>query len=142
MVQLSHSSRPAAIASAGASKPTPAKAVASAPRRQGRAIVVSIGILALMTAGAAVAVTIEVQRSAAPPVAASASQRNEFDGGAARITNDLNGKCSTGAFDNKTGRITQSDQPCEEIPRDSNGVPIPVGTIHRLDSISKAFSGR
>ena len=142
MVQVSRSSRPAAIAAAGASKSTPAKAVASAPTRQRRVIVVSIGVLVLLTAGAAVALTMGAQHSSAPPAAARASQGNEFDVGTARITNDLNGKCATGAFDNKTGRITQSDQPCAEIPRDSNGVPIPVGTIHRLDAISKAFSGR
>jgi len=30
---------------------------------------------------------------------------------------------------------------CDEEARDKDGVPIPVGTIHRLDTISKSFSG-
>jgi hypothetical protein len=38
--------------------------------------------------------------------------------------------------------MTRSQQACDTTARDSNGVPIPLGTIHRLDAISKAFSGK
>ena len=60
----------------------------------------------------------------------------------AKITQDLDGKgCSQQVFDNQTGRVRQSQLPCDATTFDSNGVPVPVGTIHRLDAISKSFSG-
>jgi hypothetical protein len=59
----------------------------------------------------------------------------------AKITQDSGGKgCSRQTFDNQTGRMTRTPQPCEATTYDSNGVPVPLGTIHRLDAISKAFS--
>ena len=67
----------------------------------------------------------------------------ESDLRTARITRDSNGTdCWQTIFDNQTGRMTRSRQPCETTAYDGNGAPIPVGTIHRLDAISKSFSGR
>ena len=57
----------------------------------------------------------------------------------ARITRDNNGTCAQQVFDNQTGRMMRSSQPCEATTYDSNGMPVPVGTIHRLDAISKGF---
>ncbi len=66
----------------------------------------------------------------------------ELDLRTAKITKDLDGKgCSQQVFDNQTGRMRQSQLPCEATAFDSNGVPVPVGTIHRLDAISKSFPG-
>jgi hypothetical protein len=60
----------------------------------------------------------------------------------ARITRDLDGKgCAQQVFDNQTGHMMTSPQPCPPMVYDSNGFPVPLGTIHRLDSISKSFSG-
>jgi hypothetical protein len=51
-------------------------------------------------------------------------------------------KCEQLAFDNYTGQIISGSKPCvSSVPRD-RGVPIPAGTMHRLDAISKSFSGR
>src|SRR5450432_2784145 len=50
---------------------------------------------------------------------------------------DGNG-CQQQVFDNQTWRMTRTQQPCNPTARDSNGVPIPLGTIHRLDAISKS----
>jgi hypothetical protein len=131
-------SQPETDASASSAEPVKARPSARV-RKHNKALF--LGVLIVMIAGAAVAVTLASQRSAVP-VAANTLQTYEFTGGTAKITNDLGSTCSTGAFDNKTGRITHSDEPCETVSRDANGVPIPVGTMHRLDSISKAFSGR
>jgi hypothetical protein len=49
--------------------------------------------------------------------------------------------CSQEIFDNQTGRMNRSQQPCEATAYDSHGAPVPVGTIHRLDAISKSFAG-
>jgi hypothetical protein len=50
--------------------------------------------------------------------------------------------CRQGTFDNNNGRIVSNDGPCEgDIVLDAHGMPVPTGTIHRLNSISKSFSG-
>jgi len=59
----------------------------------------------------------------------------------AKITNNSDGQgCWQQTFDNQTGRMARTQQPCETTAHDSNGVPVPLGTIHRLDAISKSFS--
>jgi len=55
----------------------------------------------------------------------------------ATFCHELINQCST--FDNRTGRVTHLD-PCDVVVRDSYGVPVPTGTIRRLDAISKSFS--
>jgi hypothetical protein len=50
--------------------------------------------------------------------------------------------CRQRVLDNLTWRMTQSQQPCGTTDRDSNGVSRPMGTIHRLDAISKSFLGK
>jgi hypothetical protein len=54
----------------------------------------------------------------------------------------MSGDADNKFFNNQTGRMTRSQQPCDMTTRDSNGVPVPQGTIHRLDAISKSFSGK
>jgi hypothetical protein len=72
----------------------------------------------------------------------SAMAMPDLDLRAAKITNDSDGKgCWRQIFDNQTGRMTRSQQPCETTAYDSSGAPIPVGTIHRLQEIRKSFSG-
>jgi hypothetical protein len=49
--------------------------------------------------------------------------------------------CKRLRFDD-TGRVFQDVVPCDgESVRDARGQPVPVGTIRRLDAISKACSG-
>ena len=51
-------------------------------------------------------------------------------------------QCEQMKFDNSSGRFTESFTPCENRIRfDEHGKPIPLGTIHRLDAISRSFSG-
>lgn len=47
--------------------------------------------------------------------------------------------CQSRTFDNLTGRIWQTGAPCPETSVDANGVPVPSGTIHTIDSISRSF---
>ncbi len=50
-------------------------------------------------------------------------------------------RCRQMAFDNDTGRITPDDSPCDDgVRRDVTGTPMPMGTLQRLEAISKAFS--
>jgi hypothetical protein len=66
------------------------------------------------------------------------SASNHFD---AKVFIDTTGRgdCQQEVFDNQTWRVTRSRQPCEVTEHDANGVPIPKGSMHRLDAISKSF---
>lgn len=48
-------------------------------------------------------------------------------------------QCRQMEFDNVTGQIGGKSAPCETAV-DSHGAPLPLGTLHRLDAISKSFA--
>jgi hypothetical protein len=49
-------------------------------------------------------------------------------------------RCRQLMFDNDTGRMYQDNSPCDDgVRRDASGTPMPMGTVHRLEAISKAF---
>jgi hypothetical protein len=49
--------------------------------------------------------------------------------------------CKRLRFD-ETGRAFQDVVPCDgDTVRDARGQPVPQGTMHRLDAISKSFAG-
>ena len=57
------------------------------------------------------------------------------------VQTDAN-RCQQREFDNDTGRVLDSAAPCGSgVVLDAHGVPVPVGTVHRLGAISKSFSG-
>jgi hypothetical protein len=109
-----------------------------------RGLIVGCGMLfvAASIAVAAVVATGSPKSVTAPNAAPDTTTTSELDLRTAKITQDLDGKgCSQQVFDNQTGRMRQSQLPCDVRTFDRNGVPVPVGTIHRLDAISKSFSG-
>jgi hypothetical protein len=78
-------------------------------------------------------VTVGSMRSVEPaPVASTTS---ESDLRAAKITNLGGSGCSQQIFDNQTGRVIPSRQPCETTASEG------VEATHRLDALSKSFSG-
>ena len=101
-----------------------------------RTMVIS-GAIALLAAGAAIATLVETSSHVDQPTTATVSDKFR----AATITSDFDGSgCSQQVFDNRTGHVTASRLPCPATSYDGNGMPIPTGTIHRLDAISKSFS--
>jgi hypothetical protein len=53
------------------------------------------------------------------------------------------GQCAQKEFDNANGHIGDDLKQCDnQIKFDEQGRPIPMGTIHRLGSISRSFFGR
>jgi hypothetical protein len=112
-------------------------------RKRWNTLIVGCGMLlvAVVTTVLVIAAQalISTQPSRAPHIASAAPNG---DVQTARITKDFGGKdCSQEFFNNQTGRTTRSPQPCEATALDGNGAPIPLGTIHRLDAISKSFPG-
>jgi hypothetical protein len=48
--------------------------------------------------------------------------------------------CQQKSFDNRTGHILDQPSSCHnDVVLDAKGMPIPSGTIHTLNSISKSF---
>jgi hypothetical protein len=48
--------------------------------------------------------------------------------------------CQSMTFNNQTGQVSGAPTSCRDgIVLDANGVPIPMGTVHTLNSISKSF---
>ena len=95
-------------------------------------VAASIGALAAISA----------VRHAAPPVSVT-------DNPASAATVNATGAivlhpgagCRNRIFDNRTGQISETDDPCPtETPRDAKGVPIPLGTMKTINSISKSFT--
>jgi hypothetical protein len=53
-----------------------------------------------------------------------------------------NQQCELLKFDNYTGRTVEDSKHCQNaVVLDAKGLPVPLGTVHRLDSISKSFLG-
>jgi hypothetical protein len=53
-----------------------------------------------------------------------------------------NNRCELSRFDNDSGRTIDDTERCDNnVALDAHGVPIPTGTVHRLDAISKSFFG-
>ncbi len=51
-------------------------------------------------------------------------------------------QCDLLKFDNDTGRTINASKGCHsDVMLDAHGAPIPMGTVHRLNSISKSFLG-
>jgi hypothetical protein len=51
-------------------------------------------------------------------------------------------QCAHMKFDNTDGRLIENLKPCEkDIRFDARGRAMPMGTVHRLDAISKSFFG-
>lgn len=48
--------------------------------------------------------------------------------------------CRRLTFDNK-GEVVRDVVPCDGSVRGAHGQPVPIGTIQRLDAISKSFAG-
>jgi hypothetical protein len=78
--------------------------------------------------------TVSSMRPVEPAPVASALPDGDLR--AAKITNLGGSGCSQQIFDNQTGRVVPSRQPCEATAYDS------PETTRRLDALSKSFSGR
>ena len=123
-------------------KPARPRALTHAAAERQRAALAAGFIFVFAIMAAVVLVILAALPKLGQPTASMPAGMSDNDLRTARITRDLDGKgCAQQVFDNQTGRMTTTPQPCQATVYDSNGMPVPVGTIHRLDSISKSFSG-
>jgi hypothetical protein len=110
-------------------------------RRRHRNIAYGYCLLAAVSLACAVALkthhpTSTQSAEMLPAIAAIAPDENR----SAKVFIDTgDGGCRQESFDNQTWRLTRTRQPCDLTDRDINGNPVPSGTIHRLEAISKTF---
>lgn len=123
----------------------PARAHSQRAQERRRALIVGCGILFVAGLGFVLVMTAGLPMSTHLTASTqTASEAPDNNLGSAKVTIDSadGGGCRKQVFDNQTGRMTRSQQPCDTTARDGNGTPIPLGTIHRLEAISKSFSGK
>jgi hypothetical protein len=116
----------------------------SAPRthEHRRAVIITCGVL---LAAAATAATVLATESPAswnlsrlPWTAATPAPRDVRN---AKVTFASEGvECSQHNFDNRTGRLSQTPQPCEAVTYDNDGFPIDPGAVRRFNELKKSFS--
>jgi hypothetical protein len=111
-------------------------------RQRWRAFVVSLFAIAAM--GCLVVASIfwtAVSRSKLSDASSVESASREMQIGTIVIHSGDNG-CEQIKFDNRRETTTNNLTPCPKQVLDAHGVPVPQGTLHRLDAISKSFFGR
>jgi hypothetical protein len=121
----------------------PARSATQRKQERRRALIIICGMLLLATLTAVVVVTVEHPISVHSNSPQTATAMPDADVRTAKVTRDSeDGKgCWQQIFDNQSGRMTRLQRPCEAPAYESHGTPVPLGTIHRLEAISKSFSG-
>ena len=107
-------------------------------RRLGASAVI-FGSILIVIAGTTVALAALFVR---PLDAGSASIPADMHEGHIVVMAADGDRCKQLKFDNDTGRIDQDATPCDnnnKVIFDKTGAPVPVGTVRRLDAISRSF---
>jgi len=114
------------------------KAGASQKRR--RLAKMSLGVFAIGASIAVVAVLAIGFSTAPTPVVENGVFHDDPNSVATIVLHSSTSGCQQKSFNNQTGRFSDQTSPCHsDVVLDAKGMPVPTGTIHTLDSISKSF---
>jgi|RhiMethySRZTD1v2_1073278.scaffolds.fasta_scaffold1369855_1 hypothetical protein len=95
-------------------------------------------LLLALAAGVVLSGTMQLAHMAAP-TEQPAGRISTLEMRTGIIISGTSERCHQTTFDNDSGRMLRTSEPCKGQPLDRNGVPIPAGTAQRLNSISKSF---
>jgi hypothetical protein len=113
---------------------------AGAGQMRRRIAKMSLGVFAVGALIAVVAVFATDFRTAPAPVAENGASHVDPNSVATIIMHSRTSGCQQKSFNNQTGQISDQTSPChDDVVLDAKGLPIPAGTIHTLNSISKSF---
>ena len=113
---------------------------AGAAQRRGRLSTMCFGIIAVGALIASVAMVAMVFIPMPTPKAVEEASRAEPGSVGTIVLHSSSSGCQQKSFNNQTGQIFDQSSSCRnDVALDANGVPIPSGTIHTLNSISKSF---
>jgi hypothetical protein len=98
------------------------------------------GVFAVGVLIAAVAMVAVVFIPAPPPTVEKVASRSEPKSAGTIVLHSGSSGCQERSFNNQTGQISDQSSPCHgDVVLDARGMPLPSGTIHTLNSISKSF---
>jgi hypothetical protein len=113
---------------------------AGASQKHRRLAKMSLGVFAVGALIAVVAVLAIGFSTAPAPVVENGASRGDPNNVATIVTRSGTNGCQQRSFNNQTGQISDQTSPCHnDVVLDAKGVPVPAGTIHTLNSISKSF---
>lgn len=113
---------------------------ASAGQKRRRLAKMSLGALAVGALIIVVAVFAIGFSTAPAPVAENGASHADPSSVATIVLHSSTSGCQQRSFNNRTGQISDQTSSCHnDVVLDAKGVPVPTGTIHTLNSISKSF---
>ena len=120
-------------------KPAQMRKAGTGPKRR-RLAKMSLGVFAVGALIAVVAVFAIGFNRAPAPVAENGTTRVDPNTVATIVMRSGTNGCQLRSFNNQTGQISDQTSRCQnDVILDAKGMPIPTGTIHTLNSISKSF---
>ena len=135
---MSQSPLPKPQSAQGAKPAHMRKAGASQKRR--RLAKMSLDVFAVGALIVAVAVFAIGFSTAPAPVAENGASHADPSSVATIVLHSSASGCQQRSFNNQTGQISDQTSPCHnDVVLDAKGLPMPTGTIHTLNSISKSF---
>lgn len=116
----------------------PGAARARSTRKRRSLLGMSLGI-ASVAASIAAAAVLAVEFGATSPHVVEAPAAAQSGATASIYIHPEAGKCQSRTFDNQTGQISETSAGCPVAPVDAKGMPVPSGTVHTMNSISRSF---
>jgi hypothetical protein len=108
-------------------------------QKRGQLAKMSLGVFAVGVSIAVVAV-LAIGFSTAPAPVENGASHADPNGAATIVLHSSTGGCQQRSFNNQTGQISDQTSSCHnDVVLDAKGMPMPTGTIHTLNSISKSF---
>jgi len=113
---------------------------AGAGQKRGRLAKMCLGVFAAGALIAAVATFAMPFGTPPSPSVENAASRAEPNSVGTIVLHSGPSGCQQKSFDNQTGQILNQPSSCHnDVVLDVKGMPIPAGTVHTLNSISKSF---
>lgn len=117
----------------------PALRAASSRRKRAHLLRMCFGVASVAAAIVVAAVLALQFGKMSSPEADNAAERFASSGTAPILIHPETKDCRNKTFDNRTGLIADSADPCPGTQVDARGVPVPLGTVNTLSSISRSF---
>jgi hypothetical protein len=113
---------------------------AGAGQKRGRLAKMSLGVF-VVGASIAVVAALAIGFGTAPaPVAENGASHADPNSVATIVVHSSTSGCQQRSFNNQTGQISDQTSSCHnDVVLDAKGMPVPTGTVHTLNSISKSF---
>jgi hypothetical protein len=112
---------------------------AGAGQKSRRLAKMSLGVFAVGASIAVVAV-LAIGFSTAPASVENGASHAAPNSVATIVLHSSTSGCQQRSFNNQTGQISDQTSSCHnDVVLDAKGMPMPTGTIHTLNSISKSF---